>query len=105
MTLCAQERLYGEFYISLASLLRSYCVAHGMGRSQQAEIEVDGFKILARYQDRWLQLQRVGSEVSWQREDGRSGRYEWTEAGQLRSETSENEMDLVAEEWARELMQ
>jgi len=53
-------------------------------------------------------LGRDGSKVTWQREDGRSGMAELTEAGGLRSDTSngfEEEMDMVAEAWARELMQ
>jgi hypothetical protein len=50
-------------------------------------------------------LERNGAEIKWRREDGRSGMLELTEAGQLRSGTGEEEMDMAAEAWARELMQ
>jgi hypothetical protein len=43
--------------------------------------------------------------VNWQREDGGKGKLELTEAGQLRGVAGEEEMDMAAERWARELMQ
>jgi hypothetical protein len=43
--------------------------------------------------------------VNWQREEGRTGILEFTEAGLLRGDTDEEEMDMAAERWARELMQ
>jgi len=42
--------------------------------------------------------------VNWQREDGSTGKTEFTEAGRLRSDAGEEEMDMAAEDWARELM-
>jgi hypothetical protein len=42
--------------------------------------------------------------VTWMRENGNSGVLELTEAGCLRGESGEEEMDLAAEAWARELM-
>jgi hypothetical protein len=42
--------------------------------------------------------------VTWKREDGSQGTLELTETGRLRSTTGEEEMDMAAEAWSRELM-
>jgi hypothetical protein len=113
------DRLYIELWVSLASLLRSYTAAHGLNGDRQATVELGEERITVRHGDRWLDLKRRGSRVSWQREDGTSGELELTEAGRLRAfdprsqnrdlghphPASEEEMDLAAEAWARELMQ
>ena len=112
---CNSEQLYVELWVSLASLLRSYTAAHGLNGNRQATIELGEEKILARHGDDWLQLTRSGAEVNWQREDGRQGRLEFTEHGRLRmldprsqnrdlGHPEEEEMDMAAERWARELM-
>ena len=98
-------QLYVELWVSLASLLRSYTAAHGLNGDRQATVELGEERITVRYGDRWLDLERSSAEVKWRREDGRSGMLELTEAGQLRSEAGEEEMDMAAEAWARELMQ
>ena len=97
--------VYTELWVSLASLLRSYTAAHGLHGDRQATIELGEERIVVRYDQRWLDLARHGTEVQWRREDGRRGRLELTEAGRLRSGEMEEEMDLAAEAWARELMQ
>jgi hypothetical protein len=100
------EQLWVEFWVSLASLLRSYTAAHGLNGKLQATVELGEERILVRHGDDWLDLRRNGAEVSWQREDGRAGKLELTEHGRLRdAETNEEEMDMAAERWARELMQ
>jgi hypothetical protein len=107
------EQVWGEFWVSLASLLRSYTAVHGLNGNRQATVELiveqDEDRILARHGNAWLDLRRAGATVSWKREDGRSGSLELTEAGRLRSDRLENggeeEMDMAAERWARELMQ
>jgi hypothetical protein len=99
-------QLYVELWVSLASLLRSYTAAHGLNGNRQATVELGEERILVRHGDDWLDLQRSGAEVTWQREDGRQGKLELTEHGRLRGEgPDEEEMDLAAERWARELMQ
>jgi len=100
-----EDRVYAELWVSLASLLRSYTAAHGLNGDRQATVELGEERITVRYGDRWLDLKRDGAAVEWKREDGRSGMLELTETGTLRSSTSEEEMDLAAEAWARELMQ
>jgi hypothetical protein len=100
--------LYAELWISLASLLRSYTAAHGLNGDRQATVELGEELITVRHGDNWLDLQRAGSQVKWQRDDGQGGAFELTEAGQLRliggPEREELELDMAAEKWARELM-
>lgn len=98
------EQLYIELWVSLASLLRSYTAAHGLNRNHQATVELGEEKITVRHANGWLDLERRGSTINWRREDGRTGMLEFTEAGRLRSGDHEEEMDMAAEAWARELM-
>ena len=95
--------------MSLASLLRSYTAAHGLNGNRQATVELGEERITVRHSAMWLELEREGAQVRWRREDGRDGRMELTEAGRLRTGSNggerEEEMDMVAESWARELMQ
>jgi hypothetical protein len=98
------DRLYVELWVSLASLLRSYTAAHGLNRDRQATVELGEERITVRHADRWLDLTRNGAAVMWRREDGSSGMLELTEAGRLQSSERDEEMDMAAEAWARELM-
>jgi len=110
--------VYVELWVSLASLLRSYTAAHGLNGNRQATVELGETRIVVRHGARWLDLERRGAEVIWQRENGTSGTLEMTEDGRLAPPRSQNrdrghpgsggderEMDAMAEEWARELMQ
>lgn len=105
--------LYSELWISLASLLQSYTAAHGLNRNRQASIEFADCLIVARHEEKWLELRREGASVIWMRENGSSGQLELTEDGRLRGATKtspkdpadEEEMDMAAESWAREIMQ
>ena len=105
------EEIYAEFWVSLASLLRSYTALHGMIATKQATVELEKNRILARCGTDWLDLERDGAVIQWRRADGRNGTMEFTETGRLRSgakveeEQGEEEMDMAAEAWARELMQ
>jgi hypothetical protein len=98
------EQLYLELWVSLASLLRSYTAAHGLNGNRQATVELGEARITVRHGNAWLELQREGAQVGWCREDGRTGGLELTEAGRLRTGETEEEMDMAAEAWARELM-
>jgi hypothetical protein len=98
------EQLYVELWVSLASLLRSYTAAHGLNGDRQATVELGEEQIMVRHGNSWLDLIRNGAQVIWRREDGRRGMLELTEAGRLRSDNGEEEMDMAAEAWARELM-
>lgn len=97
-----------ELWVSLASLLRSYTAAHGLNGDRQATVELGETHITVRHGAKWLDLKRDGAQVAWKREDGKSGMAELTEAGRLRAlepAGSEEELDMAAEAWARELMQ
>jgi hypothetical protein len=98
-------QLYIELWVSLASLLRSYTALHGLNGNRQALVEQDEERILAQHGVQWMELRRSGANVIWKREDGSRGTLELTETGRLRSSKGEEEMDLAAEGWARELMQ
>ena len=98
-------QLYVELWVSLASLLRSYTAAHGLNGDRQATVELGEEQITVRQGDAWLDLKRNGARIQWQRDDGRNGMLEMTETGRLRNESGEEEMDMAAEAWARELMQ
>jgi hypothetical protein len=104
----AYSELWAELWISLASLLRSYTAVHGLSGNRQALVESDGVLIVAHHGKKRLELRRNGTSVTWMRENGMSGRLEMTEAGRLRNTTNnsmiEEEMDMAAEAWARDLM-
>jgi hypothetical protein len=101
----ATAGLYVELWVSLASLLRSYTAAHGLNGNRQATVELGEEKILVRQGELWLELTRSGARVAWQREDGRQGKLEFTLHGRLRQPgAEEEEMDMAAERWARELI-
>lgn len=103
------SELWPELWISLASLLRSYTSAHGLHGNRVAQIESDPTHIRVQHGEKWLNLRRDGSRVAWVRENGESGVFELTDAGRLRPMAADNareeEMDMAAERWARELMQ
>jgi hypothetical protein len=117
--------LYVELWVSLASLLRSYTAAHGLNGKLQATVELGEERIVVRHGDNWLEIERDGAHVKWSRENGSSGVADFTEFGTLRSVdlrspkardlrhpgseadlqlAGEEEMDMAAERWARELM-
>jgi len=98
------EQVWIELWVSLASLLRSYTAAHGLNGNRQATVELGEKRITVRHSNAWLELDRQGSTINWRREDGRNGILELTEAGRLRASEHEEEMDMTAEAWARELM-
>jgi hypothetical protein len=100
----AGEQLWMELWVSLASLLRSYTSMHGLNGNRQATVELGEDRITVRHGDKRLELERDGSTVKWRREDGREGRMELTETGRLNTGDCEQEMDLLANEWAMELM-
>ena len=97
-------RLVAEFWISLASLLRSYTAVHGLHSNREAAVELTAEKITVRHGEKWLRLIRNHAILTWTRENGSMGTMELTEAGTLRSGTQDEAMDLVAEQWARDLM-
>ena len=108
----SSEKLWPELWVSLASLLRSYTAAHGLNRKQQATVELGAEIITVRAGERWLSLNRHQAEIVWSRQDGGKGLMRFTIEGKLETHVgheehheAEEEMDMQAEAWARELMQ
>jgi cell division inhibitor SulA len=97
-------QIHVELWVSLASLLRSYTAMHGLNGNRQATVELGEERITVRLGEKFLDLTREGAVVTWRREDGREGRMELTEAGRLRTGEREEEMDMMANDWAQELM-
>ena len=100
----SSEALWSELWTSLASLLRSYTAVHGLDDNREALVEADEEKIVVRNGEKWFSLDREGAIVTWTRENGSGGRIEICASGRLRSEAGEEELDMAAEAWARELM-
>ena len=100
----SSEQVYIELWVSLASLLRSYTAAHGLNGNRQATVELGEERITVRHGNAWLELERQGAQINWRRANGQGGVLELTEAGRLREGQREEEMDMAAEAWARELM-
>jgi len=98
------DRLFPELWISLASLLRSYTALHGLSGNRQAAVVATEDRIVASHGERWLRLTRTGATILWEQSNGVRGEMELTPAGRLRGPEVEEEMDMVAESWARELM-
>jgi len=94
-----------ELWSSLGSLLRSYTAAHGLHLKREAAVELTEEQITVRHGEKWLRLIRNHAILTWTRENGSMGTMELTEAGTLRSSTHEEELDMAAEQWAREIMQ
>lgn len=104
-TFTTSSQLWPELWVSFASLLRSYTAAHGLNRKQQATVELGEDHIIVRAGDRRLQLDRTESEVVWTRENATRGTMHFTVDGRLQNASgAEEEMDMQAEAWARELM-
>ena len=104
-------QLWPELWVSLASMIRSYTAVHGLNRKQQATVELGEAQIIVRAGDRWLKLDRHKAEIIWTREDGARGLMRFTIDGRLQThvgdrerQDEEEEMDMQAEAWARELM-
>lgn len=104
-SLSSLEELRNELWTSLASLLRSYTAMYGLASIHQAIVDLSSEKIIVRVDEKWMILARNHEIVTWTRENGESGTLELTESGTLRGPANNEAMDLVAEQWARELMQ
>ena len=100
----ADGPVYRELWRSLASLLASYTALHGLGGNHQAQVVADDERIHVSHLDRWLRLTRTGAQIEWKMSSGTQGELELTPAGRLRGTEVEEEMDMAAECWARELM-
>ena len=96
--------LQTELWTSWASLLRSYASAHGLNSTEHAVVEVGLEEITLRVGTQWLRFNHRTMQYS----DGRKQAFSLTEHGTVLTaagqDKREEEMDLAAERFAREMM-
>ena len=93
-------KLHRELWTSWASLLRSYAAMHGLNSTHHAVVEVSADSILLRVDTRWLRFSSSLMESS----EGASEIFQLHEDGTVTLGDKINEMDLTAEEVAREML-
>ncbi|HZD76604.1 MAG TPA: transcriptional regulator [Acidobacteriaceae bacterium] len=97
-------RVSRELWSSFVSLIRSYTAAHGLNGTRQAVLEVSDNCLLVRAAERLLTIRCDGSHGDWQRESGPATEFTLDEHGRLVIDDRAEEMDMVAERLAREIM-
>ncbi len=94
-------QVHTELWTSWASLLRSYAAAHGLNAPQHAIVEVSAGEITLRVGPRWLRFTHTAVEGS----DHPATPFHLNEDGTVTlADGFEEELDLAAERFARELM-
>ena len=93
-------RLRTELWTSWASLLRSYAAAHGLNSRHHAVVEVGADEITLRVANRWLRFEHDRIEDS----EGNRSSFSLEEDGTVKLDGKTQEMDLAAEQLAREMM-
>jgi hypothetical protein len=94
------DRLHTELWTSWASLLRSYAAAHGLNSRHHAVVEVGADEITLRVASRWLRFTHDLIEDS----EGNRSSFSLEEDGTVKLNGTTQEMDLAAEQLAREMM-
>jgi DNA-binding transcriptional regulator PaaX len=94
------DRLQAELWTSWASLLRSYAAAHGLNSRHHAVVEVGADEITLRVANRWLRFTHDLVEDS----EGNRSTFSLQEDGTVKLKEHTQEMDLAAEQLAREMM-
>ncbi len=97
-----EANLHTELWTSWASLLRSYTGAHGLNSRHHAVVEVGPSEILLRVDTRWLRFTPT-TLISSQHPD-RPEPFNLEEDGTVTLDGHREEMDLLAERLAREMM-
>jgi hypothetical protein len=93
--------LHTELWTSWASLLRSYAAAHGLNAPQHAVVEVSADAIILRVGPRWLRF--TPSTVEGSQQPPRP--FQLNEDGTVTfAGDPEEEMDIAAERFAREIL-
>jgi hypothetical protein len=97
-------QLARELWSSFVSLLRSYTAAHGLNGIRQAVLEVSDDRLLVRAGERLLTVQFDAERGSFARETGSVSEFTLDEHGRLIADGIAEDMDIVAERLAREVM-
>src|ERR1700739_3078449 len=93
-------RLRAELWTSWASLLRSYAAVHGLNSRHHAVVEVGADEIMLRVAGRWLRFTHDLVEDS----EGNQSSFSLEEDGTVKLNGTPQQMDLAAEQLAREIM-
>ena len=95
------DRLHTELWTSWASLLRSYAAAHGLNATQHAVVEVSATEITLRVASLWLRF----TPTQMQQSDTTPTPFHLNENGTVTlNHGPEQEMDIAAEQFAREIL-
>jgi hypothetical protein len=97
-------RVARELWSSFVALLRSYTAAHGLNGTRQAVLEVSENHVLVRAGERLLTIRFDGERATFTRESGPATEFTLDEHGRLFIAGEAEEMDMVAERLAREIM-
>lgn len=96
--------LQTELWTSWASLLRAYAAAHGLNATHHAVVEVGPEEITLRVASQWLRF----THRTLQSNTGPQQPFSLTQRGTVltgpASNPQEEEMDIAAERFARELL-
>jgi hypothetical protein len=93
-----------ELWASFVSLLRSYTAAHGLNGTRQAVLEVSDDHLLVRAGERLLTVRFDGQHGSFVRETGPATEFSINDHGRVIMNGHAEEMDMLAERLAREIM-
>ena len=93
-----------ELWASFVSLLRSYTAAHGLNGTRQAVLEVSDDHLLVRAGERLLTVRFDGHHGSFVREAGPATEFTIDDHGRVIMDGNAEEMDMLAERLAREIM-
>jgi hypothetical protein len=93
-----------ELWASFVSLLRSYTAAHGLNGTRQAVLEVSDDHLLVRAGERLLTVRFDGQHGSFVRENGSATEFTIDDHGRVIMDGNAEEMDMLAERLAREIM-
>jgi hypothetical protein len=104
MTEPIEAKVAYELWASFISLIRSYTAAHGLNGSRQAVLEVSERHVLVRAAERLLTIRFEDGLGTWQRESGATCEFAFDEHGRIILDGISEEMDIVAERLAREIM-
>ena len=93
-------QLHTELWTSWASLLRSYTAAHGLSSPHHAVVEVGPDEIILRVDTRWLRF----TPTTLTNSAGAQTPFALEENGTASLNGTNEEMDLLAERVARQMM-
>jgi hypothetical protein len=94
-----------ELWTSFASVLRSYCAAHGLNAAQQAVVEVSERSITIRVGARWTRIDQTFGCGTVTGDRGTAQSFAINEDGTIKMGANDCEdMDHAAERIAREIV-